>query len=104
MSKKHGAKKHRSRKARKKVLCASCRQPASLDPPGLLASLAASLNACEEAGMKVAVAGYGALLTKQGFVLRMPGRHWAARTRSYTPFEVSPADDEMDEIDGGLDT
>jgi hypothetical protein len=103
LSKKHGAKKHRSRKARRRTLCASCRQPASLDPPGLLASLAASLNACEEAGIKVVLRGYGAVLTKRGYVLRMPGRQWAARTLSYTPFEVAPADDELDEAGVGMD-
>jgi hypothetical protein len=96
VSKKHGHKAKRKRKNRKHVLCASCRQPASLDPPGLLASLAASLNACEEAGLKVALTGYQAVLTKKGLVLRLGGRReWAARTQDYTPFDVPAADDEV---------
>ena len=87
MSKKHGAKKQRRKKARRHVLCASCRQPASLDPAGLLASLAASVNALEEAGIKVGLhAGLQAMVTRKGFVLRLSDRTWAARTRDYEPF------------------
>ena len=102
MSKKHGAKRKHRRKAKasRHVLCASCRQPAALDPAGLLASLAASLNACEEAGIKVVLTGYQAVLTKRGYVLRLGRkREWAARTADYEPFAVPAADDELDDMD-----
>jgi hypothetical protein len=100
VSKRHGAKKRHRKKAAKRILCASCRQPAVLDPAGLLASLAASLNACEEAGIKVVLTGYQAVLTKRGYVLRLGRkREWAARTQDYEPFAVPAADDELDDMD-----
>ncbi len=94
MSKKHGAKGKRRRKARKHVLCASCRQPASLDPAGLLASLAASMNALEDAGIRIGLhAGLQAAVTRKGFVLKLSDKTWAARTRDYEPFSFVPGED-----------
>ena len=101
MSKKHSAKKHRRKKAAKRALCASCRQPATLDPAGLLASLAASMNALEEAGIRVGLHGVlQSVVTRKGFVLQLSDRTWAARTRDYEPFSFVPEDvaaaDDMD--------
>ena len=93
MSKKHSAKKKRRRKAARHVLCVNCREPAALDPQGLLASLAASLNACEDGGLKVVLTGWQAIHTKRGYVLRLKDRKWAARTQDYEPFPSAAADD-----------
>lgn len=94
MSKKHGAGHKRRRKARKKILCASCRQPATLDPAGLLASLAASMNALEEAGIRVGLHGVlQSVVTRKGFVLQLSDRTWAARTRDYEPFSFVSGDE-----------
>ena len=94
LSKKHGAKRKHRKKARRHVLCASCRQPATLDAAGLLASLAASLNALEEAGIRAGLhAGTQAVVTRKGFVLRLSDRTWAARTRDYEPFSFVVTED-----------
>ena len=101
MSKNHSAKKHRRKKARKRVLCASCRQSATLDPAGLLASLAASMNALEEAGIRIGLHGVlQSVVTRKGFVLQLSDRTWAARTRDYEPFSFVPDDDPVaDDMD-----
>jgi hypothetical protein len=104
VSKRHGAKrKHRKKAAKhsKAVLCASCRQPVALDPAGLLASLAASMNALEEAGIRVGLHGVlQSVVTRKGFVLQLSDRTWAARTRDYEPFSFVSGDgtagDDMD--------
>jgi hypothetical protein len=99
MSKKHGAKRHHRKKAARRVLCASCRQPAD-EPWGLLAGLAAALNACEDAGLKVVLTGWQSVHTGQGYVLRLKDRRWAARTQDYEPFPVAAGDDVLgDDMD-----
>jgi hypothetical protein len=91
VSKKHGAKRKHRRKARKTVLCASCGKP----PGGwsLLAGLAAALNACADAGVKVRMRHYG-LETGRGYVLRLPDGHWGARTADYTTYPEALGDDD----------
>lgn len=94
MSKRHGAKKRRKAKASKHVLCASCRKPAD-KPWGLLASLAASLNACEDAGLAVRLR-HGIVMAPKGYVLPLKDGRWAARTLDYESFPVPAGDDDPD--------
>ena len=96
MSKKHGAKRKHRRKAARHVLCTNCRQPAG-EPWGLLAGVAASLNACEDAGTTVRLR-HGIVMTRAGYVLPLRDGRWAARTLDYGPFEV-PAGDDIDDMD-----
>lgn len=99
MSKKHGAKrKHRKKAAKRPVMCASCGQPAD-EPWGLLASLAATLNACEDAGLKVVLTGWQSVITRKGYVLRLTDRRWAPRTADYEPFPLTAGDDALDDMD-----
>lgn len=95
MSKKHGASKRRHkhhRKHKRQVLCASCNMPAG-EPWSLLASLAAALNACEDAGLRVMLTGWQTVITKKGYVVRLRDRKWAARDADYLPFDVTVPDD-----------
>jgi hypothetical protein len=59
-----------------------------VSPAGLLAALAAALNACDDAGLDVRLK-HGAVYTGHGYVLPLAGGRWAARTLTYTEF--SPA-------------
>jgi hypothetical protein len=94
VSKKHGAKRKHRKKARRTVLCTSCGQTAA-KPWGPLAALAAALNACEDAGIKVVLTGWQTVVTKKGYVVRLRDRKWAARDADYLPFDVAIPDDTM---------
>jgi hypothetical protein len=93
VSKKHGARKKHRRKARKAVLCPRCRFPADGSPSSVLGSLAAALNACEDAQMTVKFR-HGAAYTRQGFVLPLGDGKWAARTLLYTEFTPLVGDED----------
>jgi hypothetical protein len=70
------------------------RQP---DASALLAAAAATLTACEQAGITVKLK-HGAVCTRFGYVLEVADGRWEARTLAYSPFgTLSEADDEMDE-------
>jgi hypothetical protein len=98
VSKKHGAKR-RSRRKHGRVLCASCGRAAG-EPRSLLAGLAAALNACEDAGVKVVLTGWQTVITRKGYVVRLRDREWAARTADYLPFEGDAGGDVLTD---GLD-
>jgi hypothetical protein len=71
---------------------------ASSDPARLLASVADALNALENAGITVDLAG-GAVMTPRGYVMALGddrlGSRWQARTRLWTPLQ--PPDDSSDD-------
>jgi hypothetical protein len=81
MSKKHG---HRRKRRRRTA-------------PGLLAGVARSLNACEDAGLPVRW-HHGAVTTREGYVVQFSNGRWAPRTLTWTEF--SPPDGS----DGGWHT
>ncbi len=89
MSKKHSAKKHRRKKAAKRVLCASCRKPAD-EPWSLLAAIASALNATADAGVKVRLKPW-AVLTSRGYVLQLSDGRWGPRTVDYTTYPEAAA-------------
>lgn len=64
----------------------------SVDAHALLTGVAAALNACDEAGLRVKLK-HGIVFTRAGYVLPV-GDGWAARTLAYTPFGQQDADDE----------
>ena len=70
------------------------------DAARLLSAVADALNALENAGLTVDLAG-GAGMTPRGSVMALGddrlGNRWQARTRLWTP--LSPADDGSDEDD-----
>jgi hypothetical protein len=92
VSKRHGAKKRHRRKASRRILCASCRQPAD-EPWSLLAAIAASLNACADAGVFVKLR-HGAVMTGRGYVLPLSDGRWGARTVDYTTYPEAAAEAE----------
>jgi hypothetical protein len=57
----------------------------------LLGEVAAALNACEAAGVRVKMR-HGAVFTNYGYVLPADSE-WVARTLVYTEFEPSEEDD-----------
>jgi len=71
---------------------------APTDPARLLASVADALNALENAGITVDLAG-GAVMTDRGYVMAVGdvrlGSRWQARTRLWTP--LAPGDDSDDD-------
>jgi hypothetical protein len=71
---------------------------ASSDPARLLSSVADALNALENAGITVDLAG-GAVMTPRGYVMAVGderlGSRWQARTRMWTP--LSPLDESGDD-------
>ena len=73
---------------------ARLRPPAPSDPARLLSAVADALNALENAGITVDLAG-GAVMTPRGYVMAVGdprlGSKWQARTRLWTP--LSPQDD-----------
>jgi hypothetical protein len=91
VSKKHGAKQKRRKKAAKHaVLCASCRQPLD-DPWSLLAAIAAAFNACADAGVWLKLR-HGVVMTGRGYVLPLAGGRWGAGTQDFTTFpEIAAA-------------
>ena len=90
MSKKHGAKRKHRRKAARRVLCASCRQPAD-EPWSLLAAIASAFNACADANVWVKLR-HGVVMTGRGYVLPLSDGRWGARTQDYTTFPAIAAD------------
>lgn len=70
----------------------------SSDPARLLSSVADALNALENAGITVDLAG-GAVMTPRGYVMALGddrlGFRWQARTRMWTP--LSPPDESGDD-------
>ncbi len=84
----HG-KKHRKRKrARITAVCTRCLTPQDGSSASLLTALAAALNACEDAGLKVRLWHGGTLRTPGGYVLRLEDDRWAGRTLNYDPLTV----------------
>lgn len=84
----HG-KKHRKRKRGKiRTVCARCLAPQDGSSAALLTQLAAALNACEDAGLRVKPWHGIALRTAGGYVLRLEDDRWMARTLSYDPLTV----------------
>jgi hypothetical protein len=69
-----------------------------MTPARLLSSVADALNALENAGITVELAG-GAVMTEQGYVMAVGndriGCRWQARTRLWTPLQ--PPDGSSDE-------
>ena len=68
------------------------------DAARLLSAVADALNALENAGITVDLAG-GAVMTGRGYVMALGddrlGNRWQARSRLWTP--LSPADDGSDD-------
>ena len=68
------------------------------DPARLLCAVADALNALENAGITVDLAG-GAVMTERGYVMAVGdgriGCRWQARTRLWTPLQ--PASDSIDD-------
>lgn len=93
MSRKHGQRRKRKKRA-KAVACPHCHRPADGTPGALLRALAAVMNACSDAGMKVRFA-HGAVVTREGYVLPLKAGQWTARTLAYDP--LSPPDDGDDD-------
>ena len=67
------------------------------DPARLLTSVADALNALENAGITVDLAG-GAVMTERGYVMAVGdgrlGNRWQARTRLWTPLQPGDSDDD----------
>lgn len=86
----HG-KKHRKRRKRRTawVVCAGCLTPQDAAPASLLSGVAAALNACADAGMRVRLR-HGIVEAREGYVLPLMDDRWTARTRTYDPL-VSPS-------------
>ena len=92
MSKKHGHRRKRKKRARA-VACPRCHQPADGSPGALLRALAAILNACADAGLRIRFA-HGAVVTREGYVLPLKAGRWTARTLAYDPLSPPDGDDE----------
>ena len=91
MSKRKGHRKKRRRKPA--VICARCHAPADGSPAALLGSIAAVLNACDDAGMGVQFRQFGdvgAVYARSGYVLPLRDGKWTARTKTYDPFAPVP--------------
>ena len=83
----HG-KKHKKRKRGKiRTVCSRCLTPQDGSSAGLLTQLAAALNACTDAGMKVRLR-HGVVMADGGYVLPVEGGRWIPRTLSYDPLTV----------------
>ena len=70
---------------------------AASDPARLLCSVADALNALENAGITVDLAG-GAVMTDRGYVMAVGddrlGSKWQARTRLWTPLAPDDSSDD----------
>ena len=96
MSKKHGHKKRK--RGRIRTVCPRCLTPQDGSSAALLTGLAAALNACEDAGLKVKLWHGGSLRTPGGYVLRLEDDRWAGRTLSYDPLTIPGfTGDELDD-------
>lgn len=94
----HG-KKHRKRRKRRTawVVCAGCLTPQDAAPASLLSGVAAALNACADAGMRVRLR-HGIVEAREGYVLPLVDDRWTARTRTYDPL-LPPAGPDPDDDD-----
>lgn len=93
----HGKKHGKRKRARIRTVCARCLTPQDGSSTALLTGLAAALNACEEAGLRVKAWHGGALRTAAGYVLRLEDDRWMARTLSYDPLTVPGFVDDPDD-------
>ena len=91
----HGKKGHKKRK-RRPLVCARCLTPQDGTAAGLLGQLAAALNACTDAGMRVRLR-HGIAEAREGYVLPLDAGRWIARTRTYDPLLPPAAGDEDDD-------
>ena len=89
-------KKHHRKRARKPAV--TCAGQEGRGAKAFLAHLAAALNACEQAGVKVRFR-HGAVYTAAGVILPplKPGQDWAARTLTYDPLSPADAGDGLDD-------
>lgn len=79
----HHGKKH-ARKAARRAVCAGCGAPADRSPAGLLGQVAAALNACSAAGVKVRLR-HGIVLAREGYVFPLLDGGWAVRPLLHDP-------------------
>jgi hypothetical protein len=89
---KHGRRK-KNRPKPPPGVCRRCSAPKDTSPGALLKALAAILNICAAEGVKVRF-GYGAVLAREGYVIKVGGR-WVPRLLTGDP--LSP--DESDGLD-----
>ncbi len=78
----------------KAVITGTWRDIPSIDVRALLDALAAALNACDRAGLRVKLK-HGIVFTTAGYVLPT-GDEWAARTLAYTPFSEQALSEDED--------
>lgn len=89
----HG-KKHGKRRKRRQLVCARCAAPQDVSPAALLGAVAAALNACTDAGMRVRLR-HGIVEAREGYVLPLKDDRWTPRTLAYDPL-LPPAGDDDD--------
>ena len=92
----HGKKHGKRRKYPVQPVCARCLTPQDGTAAGLLGQLAAALNACTDAGMRVRLR-HGIAEAREGYVLPLDAGRWIARTRTYDPLLPPAAGDEDDD-------
>ena len=94
----HGKKGHKGRRKRRThlVVCARCATPQDGSPAALLTGVAAALNACTDAGMRVRLR-HGVVEAREGYVLPLKDDRWTPRTRAYDPLIVPLAADDDDD-------
>ena len=93
----HGKKGHKGRrKHRAQLVCARCATPQDGSPAALLTGVAAALNACADAGVKVKLR-HGVVDAREGYVLPLDAGRWMARTRTYDPLIVPQGAGEDDD-------
>ena len=94
----HGKKGHKGRRKRRTqlVVCARCATPQDGSPAALLTGVAAALNACTDAGVKVKLR-HGVVDAREGYVLPLDAGRWMARTRTYDPLIVPQGAGEDDD-------
>ena len=93
----HG-KKHGKRRKRRThlVVCVGCATPQDGSAAALLTGVAAALNACTDAGMRVRLR-HGVVEAREGYVLPLKDDRWTARTRTYDPLIVPQGAGEDDD-------
>jgi hypothetical protein len=87
VSKKHGHRKKRRKKSQRKGLCPV------YSTQELLAEVAWALTACEVHGLPVKLR-HGIVMTREGYVVDLPGGRWGARTLIYTEFSSAGDSDD----------
>ena len=80
----HGKKHGKRRKRPAQLVCARCATPQDGSPASLLTGVAAALNACTDAGMRVRLR-HGIVEAREGYVLPLAGDRWTPRTLAYDP-------------------